>query len=81
MTGAELLGTAGVSLLLIAFALNLLKKLESDSTLYLLLNMAGAGIACLSSYLIAFWPFVVLEAVWTISSLMILINVRRKQRH
>jgi hypothetical protein len=78
MTGPDLLATFGVTLLLVAFALNLLKKLESNSTAYLLLNITGAGIACLSSYLISFWPFVVLEGVWTISSLVILINVRLK---
>ena len=78
MSGPDLLATIGVSLLLIAFGLNLLKKLESNSTVYLLLNIVGAGIACFSSYLISFWPFVVLEGVWTVSSLVILINVRRK---
>lgn len=74
MSAGELTGTVGVSLLLAAFALNLLKKLQPDSKAYLLLNIVGAGLACISSYLISFWPFVVLEGVWTLSSLFILIK-------
>lgn len=76
MSTGELIGSVGVSLLLIAFALNLLKKLEANSSVYLVLNIVGAGLACLSSYLIAFWPFVILEGVWTLSSLLILIRSR-----
>lgn len=74
MSSGELTGTIGVSLLLVAFALNLQKKLKSDSAIYLLLNIVGAGLAGLSSYLINFWPFVVLETVWMVSSLIILIK-------
>jgi hypothetical protein len=64
MTPATWIGSIGVSLLLIAFLLNLQKLLRSDSLLYLALNLAGAGLACYSSYLIRFMPFVVLEATW-----------------
>jgi hypothetical protein len=74
MNPGELVGTIGVSLLLAAFALNLLKKLTSDSVAYLALNTAGAALACLSSYLIHFWPFVILEGVWMLSSLILLIR-------
>jgi hypothetical protein len=28
------------------------------------MNIAGAGLACWSSWMIAFVPFIVLEAVW-----------------
>ncbi len=78
MTAGELIGTLGVSLLLVAFALNLINKLSATSKTYLLLNVFGALLAGISSYLIAFWPFVVLEGVWTISSLFILIKCLRK---
>jgi hypothetical protein len=77
MSAGELIGTIGVSLLLLAFALNLAGKLAAASRPYLLLNIAGAALAGLSSYLIAFWPFVVLEGVWTISSLVMLIRTYR----
>lgn len=30
------------------------------------MNIAGAALVCVSSYLIQFWTFVVLEDVWAI---------------
>ncbi len=62
---ATFVGSAGVTLLLIAFLLNLMKLLRSDGWSYLALNVAGAGLACYSSYLISFMPFVILEGTWT----------------
>jgi len=74
MNTGELVGTLGVSILLVAFALNLVNKLSSTSAPYLVMNIIGAGLACVSSCIIQFWPFVVLEGVWTISSLIVLIR-------
>ncbi|PBQ34888.1 hypothetical protein CNR22_12195 [Sphingobacteriaceae bacterium] len=65
-------------MLLIAFAFNLANKWSSTSAKYLLLNVIGAGLACISSYLIHFWPFVVLEGVWTLSSLIMLLRTLKK---
>jgi phosphate/sulfate permease len=76
MNNGELVGTIGVSLLLIAFALNLAKKLSVSSSTYLVLNIIGAGLAGVSSYMIQFRPFVVLEGVWTISSIIMLIRTK-----
>jgi hypothetical protein len=70
MDAGSVLGTCGVTLLLLAFVLNLLKKVKPDSSAYLLLNVAGAGLAGVSSYIIEFWPFVVLESVWMLASLI-----------
>ena len=65
---ANLIGTVGVALLLAAFVLNLLKRLPAQSYLYSALNVLGAGLACYSSWLIDFMPFVVLEGVWAIAA-------------
>lgn len=78
MSSGELVGTLGVTLLLIAFAMNLANKLAATSTAYLVLNVVGALLACVSSYMIQFWPFVVLEGVWTISSLVMLLKPFKK---
>jgi len=51
---ANLIGTIGVALLLAAFVLNLLKLMSADGYAYTLLNLLGAGLACYSSYLLAF---------------------------
>jgi hypothetical protein len=62
--GATVIGSAGVTLLLVAFFLNVIKALRSDGWLYLLMNLVGATLSCYSSYLIRFPPFVVLEGTW-----------------
>jgi len=79
MSNGELLGTLGVTLLLVAFAMNLANKWSATSLPYLALNVLGAGLACLSSYIIEFWPFVVLEGVWTVSSFIMLIRSSKKR--
>jgi hypothetical protein len=66
LLSSETIGFAGVALLLLAFLLNLLKVLRADGSLYLGLNFFGAGLACLSSWLIGFMPFVLLEGVWAL---------------
>ena len=63
---ATLIGSVGVALLLVAFLLNVLKLMRSDGYPYTVLNCVGAALACYSSYLINFMPFVVLEGVWAL---------------
>lgn len=65
---ATWIGFVGVALLLIAFLLNMVKVLRSDGHVYMSLNLVGAGLACYSSYLISFMPFVVLEGVWALAA-------------
>ena len=61
---ATLVGSIGVSLLLLAFLLNVTRRVTTDSMLYIGLNLVGALVAGVSSYLIDFLPFVILEGVW-----------------
>jgi hypothetical protein len=53
----DILASVGVVILLIAFLLNLYKKLNTESKIYSLLNLIGAAFCCLSSWLISFYPF------------------------
>ena len=78
-TTGEILGSAGVALLLIAFLMNLLNRWKQESLPYILLNILGAALACASSIVIHFIPFVVLEGIWTIVSVIALINFFRKK--
>ena len=68
MTLTDWIGCIGVTILLIAFFLNLTNKLSKDSLLYLVLNFVGAGIACVASVLLDYWPFIILEGIWTVVS-------------
>jgi hypothetical protein len=67
---SDWVGFIGVTILLVAFLLNSLKKMPSDSFWYILLNLLGAGLACLASVLIDYIPFVILEGAWMLVSLI-----------
>jgi len=77
MKTSDILASVGVIVLLVAFLLNLYKKLPATSKIYGLLNFAGAGICCFASYLIQFYPFILLEGVWAFVALLSLFNVPR----
>ncbi len=79
MSASEWVGTVGVTILLTAFALNVGNKITSNSSSYLLMNFVGALLAGVSAYLIEFWPFVILEGVWAISSFILLINLKKHE--
>ena len=74
MNYAEAMGSLGVSLLLIAYLLNMFKLLKTEGLMYSLLNFIGAAIACYSSWLIHYFPFVILEGAWTLVSLFALVR-------
>ena len=77
---ATLLGSTGVAVLLAAFLLNLFKVLRSDGWTYLFLNLFGATLAGVSSWLIRFMPFVVLEGTWALVALAGLLRKAAKPR-
>ena len=78
-TTGEMLGSAGVTLLLIAFLMNLLKKWQQESLLYIVLNIAGAALACASSIVIHFVPFIILEGTWTLVSVAAFIRFLKRR--
>jgi hypothetical protein len=73
------IGFIGVCMLLLAFLLNLLKKINMDSVAYTALNTVGAGLTCTASILIPYWPFIILEAIWTVVSAVALLGSLRKE--
>jgi len=77
MKPSDIIASIGVIILLIAFLLNLYKKLSANSMAYTFMNFLGAAICGFSSYLISFYPFVVLESIWAIFALVSLIKVSR----
>ena len=68
MTLTDWIGFTGVSILLIAYFLNLRNIIKKDSFSYLALNLVGASIACLASVRLEYWPFILLEGCWTMVS-------------
>lgn len=78
MSTTDIIGTIGVSLILIAYFLNSFSLIKKDGVLFFVLNIFGGAIACFSSYLIRFWPFVVLEGTWAIISVIALLKSIKK---
>ncbi|GGC56030.1 hypothetical protein GCM10011387_06990 [Pedobacter quisquiliarum] len=79
MSTSDFLATAGVSILLIAFLLQILKVIRVESNSYSLMNLVGAALAGVSAWMINFMPFVVLESVWVLVSLFNLLkNIKSK---
>jgi hypothetical protein len=77
MTITDWTGFIGVTILLVAYFLNLRDIISKDSMVYLLMNLAGAGIACLASVLLRYLPFIILEGCWTLVSAMGLLKYRK----
>lgn len=63
------IGITGVFLILLAYFLSSTQRLNTKSLAYILLNLTGASLAGLASYLINYFPFVILEGVWALVSL------------
>jgi hypothetical protein len=77
MKVSDIIASIGVIILLIAFFLNLNKRLSADSKTYILMNFIGAGICCYASWMVKFYPFVVLEGIWAFVALISLLKVSR----
>lgn len=76
----DIIGSVGVFLLLAAFFLNLFGLLAHTSRSYQGMNAVGAGLSCYASYLIGFFPFVVLEGTWSLVAVAALLRGRMMAR-
>ena len=76
MNAVDWIGFIGVFQILLAYMLNVMGKVSHKDLSFILLNLIGAGMACLSSILLNYWPFIILEAVWTIISLISLLKYK-----
>lgn len=70
MSYNDIIGTIGVGLILLAYFCNTIGWMNSKRKLFFLLNIVGAGLACYASWLINYWPFVILEATWFLVSII-----------
>ena len=77
MTYNDLIGTIGVALILIAYFLNTERLIPVNGKLFYVLNTIGAALACYASFLLSYWPFVILEGSWTLISIYGLMRTMR----
>lgn len=62
------LGSVGVALLLVAFVLNVLQRLDENGAAYLTMNLVGASLACWYAWVSGLVPFVILEGTWALAA-------------
>ncbi len=75
MTSEDWIGSTGVFLILLAYLLNISGKTSARSIVFLSLNFIGASLACLASLILHYVPFVILEGVWALISLITLLKL------
>ena len=79
MSNIDWIGFIGVFQILLAYMLNVLEKISKDDLSFIVLNLTGAGMACYASILMNYMPFVVLEGIWALVSLISLIRYSAKK--
>lgn len=80
MLSPVVVGSIGVGLLLVAFALNLTRVIKESSLIYLLMNLIGAGMSAWYAWVSELIPFVILESVWALAALIRLGGKGLKER-
>ena len=77
MTTVDLIGTIGVSILLLAYLLLLIKLLTPTSSVYIWMNIIGAALSTLASVFLKYIPFIILEGAWMLVSIVALFQKRK----
>lgn len=75
MSYNDVVGTIGVSIILIAYFMNIFSFIKKDGVLFYVMNIIGASLACYASILINYLPFIILEATWAMVSVLGLVKV------
>jgi hypothetical protein len=70
----DIVGTLGVGLILLAYCLSTFSIIARDGQLFFIMNIAGAALACYASVLIHYIPFIILEGVWCLVSVVALLQ-------
>jgi hypothetical protein len=75
----QIVQLAGALFILSAFILAQMKRLRSESAVYLVLNFVGAGLLSVVALIDSDWGFVLLEVVWTLVSGAGLVRLSRER--
>ena len=69
MNWYDILGTLGVAIIILTYALLQLGRIRSEQVLYSILNALGASLILISLYFDFNFPSVVVEAFWLLISI------------
>ena len=76
----EIIGFTGMTLILIAFLMNQLKKWKDDDLIYDLLNGLGGLGMVYYAYTLRSWPFLILNSIWALVSIRdVFLDLRKKK--
>jgi hypothetical protein len=78
MNNTDWIGFIGVFQILLAYFLNVFGKISTKNLSFILLNIFGAGMACLASIMMNYVPFIILEGAWTLISVISLVKYLTK---
>jgi uncharacterized membrane protein YjjP (DUF1212 family) len=70
MNLTDWLGFVGVFLILLAYFLNSFGLVTTKNLTFILFNLIGSILACLASVLLNYIPFILLEGIWALVSLV-----------
>ncbi len=73
-----IIGIIGLVMLLVAFVLNQLSILNTETKIYNILNVLGGGVLSYYAIILNSIPFLILELVWALFALYKLISLVRK---
>ena len=79
MTYNDIIGFIGVFITLLAYFLIIFNYIHKEGSLFYIMNIVGAGMACYASILILYWPFIILEGTWTLISIAGLIKSKNNK--
>lgn len=75
----EIVGWIGAVMLLIAYTLNITKKLSNDSNVFLWVNFFGGALLVINAYFNKVYPFLIVNLFWVIFSAMQLVKPTPKE--
>lgn len=79
INAALLTGFLGVTILLVAFGLNIAGRISQNSPSYLWMNIAGAMLAAWYAWDGRLIPFVLLELVWATAAAVRLVSPKKEK--
>lgn len=81
-SGPDLIGYAGVFMVLVAYTLLQARRMDGNGVLYPLVNLIGAILILISLFYKPNMPAIVMEAAWAVVSIAgIVFVIRRRQKN
>ncbi len=81
MDFALILGILGATCIVSAFILDMLRVLNRDMYTYVFINLVGSLLLVWYSILITAWPFIILNGLWVVFSVLDVIEILKEHKN